>query len=285
MVVAERFYNNQGSNRGHADRNSEQPPLEQIHESLEGSQAVAEQFLSKTEGNNLSILDVGCSWGATVFAFAHSPRIKEVVGIDVELEALELAQAVQKSDLIGKAIAEKTRFEPSAVEKLPFSDNQFDMILCHTVIEHVYNVEQAISEMVRVLKMGGALYIEAPNYLWPHEPHLHLWMLPMGPKPLVKWLSRRLRPEMPANFVDHLQFVNPIKMERLFRKHSVKYQNIYLEKLQDILIRGRYERVLALKKLVPILEILRKIHFTHLIYNLVRFLPFYPSLSYRITKS
>ena len=35
-------------------------------------------------------------------------------------------------------------------ENLPFKDEQFDLIICHTVIEHVSNVEIVLSEMNRV---------------------------------------------------------------------------------------------------------------------------------------
>ena len=58
--------------------------------------------------------------------------------------------------------------------------------------------------MIRALAPGGALFLETPNYLFPREPHLGLWMLPKSPKAILR-LECLLTGRDPA-FVDHLQF-------------------------------------------------------------------------------
>jgi SAM-dependent methyltransferase len=47
--------------------------------------------------------------------------------------------------------------------QFPFSDNEFDYIICSHVIEHVDNVEAFLEEMFRVAKRG---YIEYPTILY-----------------------------------------------------------------------------------------------------------------------
>ena len=49
------------------------------------------------------------------------------------------------------------------VEALPFENNYFDKIICTEVLEHIQNPEIAVSEMERVLKPGGKLFITTPN--------------------------------------------------------------------------------------------------------------------------
>lgn len=48
---------------------------------------------------------------------------------------------------------------------MPFQSGVFDLITCLDVVEHLANNDQAISEMRRVLKTDGALYISVPSKL------------------------------------------------------------------------------------------------------------------------
>ena len=49
-------------------------------------------------------------------------------------------------------------------DALPFTDNEFDLILSLAVIEHISNVSNYMSEIIRVLKPGGILYLTTPNF-------------------------------------------------------------------------------------------------------------------------
>ncbi len=61
-------------------------------------------------------------------------------------------------------------------ENLPFSDNEFDYVICNQVLEHVENPETFLKEQMRVAKRG---YLETPSligeYLFPKESHK--WVL------------------------------------------------------------------------------------------------------------
>jgi SAM-dependent methyltransferase len=64
-------------------------------------------------------------------------------------------------------------------EALPFRDATFDLVSLFSVIEHVKDQEQALCEVFRVLKPGGALVVQIPNRRFPVELHSGL------PNPLL----------------------------------------------------------------------------------------------------
>ncbi len=48
------------------------------------------------------------------------------------------------------------------LDKMPIPDNTFDAVLCTQVLEHLEWPRECVSEMFRVLKPGGKLYITVP---------------------------------------------------------------------------------------------------------------------------
>ncbi|WP_167342543.1 class I SAM-dependent methyltransferase [Nonlabens sp. SY33080] len=46
--------------------------------------------------------------------------------------------------------------------ELPFKDNQYDLILCNHVLEHITNDTKAMQELYRVLKPGGTAVLQIP---------------------------------------------------------------------------------------------------------------------------
>lgn len=57
-------------------------------------------------------------------------------------------------------------------KRLPFEGGRFDCIFCSEVFEHLFNLDEILPELNRVLKPGGKMLITCP-FVWPeHEkPH------------------------------------------------------------------------------------------------------------------
>lgn len=65
----------------------------------------------------------------------------------------------------------KLRILEGKGENLPWRDEEFDVISCYMVLEHVDDWRQCIREMLRVTRKGGIVRIMAPDYRNSYEEH------------------------------------------------------------------------------------------------------------------
>lgn len=105
--------------------------------------------LVKGGSGPLSILDIGCSVGATLEAARYFDW--NAVGVDVSEDAVSYCQrqGLQATKVDGT--------------QLPFETGQFDIVVNWHVVEHVADVRQTLEEWKRVLKPGGLLFMETPD--------------------------------------------------------------------------------------------------------------------------
>ena len=118
------------------------------------SQPVPEAYylLARWGKNGAKILDLGCGIGRHSLLFAASGY--EVSAIDSSVEALR--------SLKEKAMREKLLIDSrrALMTELPYEDEYFDYVIAFHVIYHGYrrDVEEALSEIRRVLKPGGECF-------------------------------------------------------------------------------------------------------------------------------
>jgi len=96
-----------------------------------------------------SYLDFGCGNGAAAIHLASKLGLK-VTGIDVDPEQIEAAKARSGQNT-------NVRFLTADGTKLPFDDNQFDFVATHMVTHHIPDWQNALEQMLRVLKPNGCL--------------------------------------------------------------------------------------------------------------------------------
>jgi ubiquinone/menaquinone biosynthesis C-methylase UbiE len=94
------------------------------------------------------VLEIGCGTGDIAFFIAD--KCKKVVGIDISVEMIKVANA-KKNEVREKNID----FHEADAYYLPFDDSSFDKVLCCNVLQTMKQPERAIAQGLRVLKPGG----------------------------------------------------------------------------------------------------------------------------------
>lgn len=95
-----------------------------------------------------SALDAGCGTGSLAFALA--PHVAKVVGVDTRAEYLDVGRESAPANV---------ELVEGDVMALPFGYAEFDLACCHRVLHHVRRPELAVSELARVARPGGKIFI------------------------------------------------------------------------------------------------------------------------------
>ncbi len=119
----------------------------------------------------MRILDLGCGNGISSRLLNQADF--DVVGTDISALFLEETQEWENP---------KLRYKVCDVLELPFENNSFDMICSNELIEHLPDVETALTEMIRVVRKGGKVVLSGPNLCSPITPFLD-WIRMMFGKP------------------------------------------------------------------------------------------------------
>ncbi|WP_301102377.1 class I SAM-dependent methyltransferase [Propionivibrio sp.] len=224
------------------------------------------------------VLEVGCSVGFNCLGLAVVFPDAQIFGIEPDSEAVKVGKAMSNG-----AGLKNITFQKGLGELLPFDPDFFDLIVCHTVIEHVNDVPKVIAQMGRVLAPAGYLHLEAPNYVWPYEPHLGIWCLPLLGKKFVRFLARLQGKKSQIYYLEHLKFVHPKYLESLFSSNNFSWDNRAEKKLKNVLS-GRHDLVFSYHRAANLLSILKAIGIGRLIEKYLLLLKLYPSVLYTISK-
>lgn len=107
------------------------------------------KMVGKIEGN---FLDVGCASGLLTERLATQSRGRGW-GIDINQDFIALAQKEYPF----------LHFMVARVEKLPFSKEKFDAVVCSEILEHIVSPQKALGECQRVLKRNGRILVVVPS--------------------------------------------------------------------------------------------------------------------------
>ena len=136
---------------------------------------------------NLSVLEIGCSFGHMTEYLAEQPEVGGIWTFDTDPAFVAIVRTkVEELDL--HKVREVSLFGNDETRRLPYPAGRFDLVLAVGVVEHLpgRNRRAQVDEYYRVLAPGGHIAIlDTPNRLFPIETHS------VG-LPLVQWLPPRV---------------------------------------------------------------------------------------------
>jgi SAM-dependent methyltransferase len=145
------------------------------------------RYLGGRGARDLSVLEVGASFGHMTEYLAEQPEIAEIHCFDTDPAFVDIVRAkVEEQEL--RKVKDVRLFGNDETRRLPWPDARFDLVLVVGVVEHLpaRNRRAQVDEYYRVLAPGGHIAIlDTPNRLFPLETHS------IG-LPLVQWLPPRL---------------------------------------------------------------------------------------------
>src|SRR6267378_6094708 len=119
----------------------------------------------------MRVLEVGCGTGYFTRELARLGA--DVIAIDISPELLEIAKA--------NCSMSNLRYEIQDASALSYSNAMFDSVVGSSVLHHL-EIREALQEIYRVLKPGGAIYFTEPNMLNPQ----------IAIQKNVPWIKRKL---------------------------------------------------------------------------------------------
>lgn len=118
-------------------------------------------------GTHADVLDIAGGTGDVTFTVAHAKHPRHIQCTDLVDEMLDVAR-MHYAD--GKAEGVPVDFEVVDAQHIPYDDCSYDAITMAYGIRNMPERDQALSEMFRVLKPGGALvcleFSTPPNAVW-----------------------------------------------------------------------------------------------------------------------
>ncbi len=118
----------------------------------------------------LSLLDAGCGFDARL-ARSFLPQVSKLTLLDVDLAA-DLDNT-PKVDCLRGAL-------PATLERV--TDSSLDVVLCLSVLEHLWQPEVALAHFHRVLRPGGKCLINVPSWRGKYFLEYSAFRLGMSPK-------------------------------------------------------------------------------------------------------
>jgi ubiquinone/menaquinone biosynthesis C-methylase UbiE len=99
-----------------------------------------------------AVLDVGTGTGVFVpFLLSKIGANGHLVAIDIAEEMLKISRA--------KCFNGTIEYLHADITSLPLADKIFDAVVCYSSFPHFHNKPKALSEIARVLKTNGTLFI------------------------------------------------------------------------------------------------------------------------------
>ncbi|GAB1371783.1 class I SAM-dependent methyltransferase [Candidatus Kapaibacterium sp.] len=124
--------------------------------------------LGAFEGGN-SVIEIGSAEGGVLHAFADKGAVN-CIGTDISLPRLEMGRVISKiANLDVEYVSNDIIYEEPQSEWV----GKYDLAILRDVIEHLDDTVIALTNIKKVIKKGGFLYVTFPPYNSPYGGHQH----------------------------------------------------------------------------------------------------------------
>lgn len=150
-------------------------------------------------------IDVGCGGGILTEALAR--RGYQITGLDISEGALRAARRHAATSGV------KVEYRRSSAYHLGIKTESVEGVIASDVFEHLHDFARAVSEMARVLKLGGVLAFDTVNRTW--------WSFLGGIWVLEKWLHL-----LPPHTHDWRMFITPGELKTVLANFGLEVREI-----------------------------------------------------------
>ena len=153
MQIEPRFYEKLHSDSGYGRSHFDLPRLMRT--------PAFRQWAVACSNKSLSVLDIGCGKGQFLFDLTTALRKGQLA----KISRVAVVDLIRTEDNLLQNIEPAPEFFQQSVDgqRLPFLDGAFDFVSCNHVLEHIFETEQFVREIRRVIKPDGLAVISVPN--------------------------------------------------------------------------------------------------------------------------
>ncbi len=155
------------------------------------------------------------------------------------------------------------RIKDATGEAIPHEDESFDIVYSANVLEHTSHPEPVLAESLRVLRRGGVLHMEMPNFLSYYEGHYLIFQPPLISEKILPWLVQHVYHRDPSFARTLHTRISPIwcrrTIEQLGKQYSLELvsmgEEVFLERMSQTF---QFEMKSVAGRLRPLLTLLQK---------------------------
>lgn len=200
--------------------------------SLERGKFVHSIINQPIETKNLSVLDLGSGEGGTSKVFSENNFVvsfdlslirlqRQILDVILSDSSNEKSSTNNRNGFLSSIEMIKPELINGSALQLPFSNHSFDLIIIQDVIEHLTNTTDFYSEVKRILKGNGVIYLSTPNKLsifnFITDPHFGLpFIAILNRHSIKKYFLKHFRKE-DYNRTDIAQLLSLNELINLFK--------------------------------------------------------------------
>ena len=111
--------------------------------------------LADDEDELIDVLDVGTGTALIPTTLCDQHSAFRVMAVDMAVSMLDLAVYNVQASLS----YDRIQLDQVDAKELGYEDGMFDMVMSNSIVHHIHEPDKCVSEMLRVLKPGGAIFV------------------------------------------------------------------------------------------------------------------------------